>query len=287
MTKILIGTSAWSDHDNFYPAGLKPPGQLPYYASIFPVVEINTTYYRLPSKSMVQGWVDRSPDGFVFDVKPPRELTGTPAEPGAEAPTPDADMATAFLDSIEPLRESGKLGALTFQFPPSWRNSEGNREYLRLLPELFPNTLIAVEFRRRDWLDDGHADDTLALLKEHNLVYTMADEPQAGTGTVPPVYGVTNPKMAILRFHGRNGKTWYHFGGSSRLRFDWVYTEEELSEWVPKLHMAASQVDIVHVFFNTNAGDQGPRNARLLLDLLGMSYPFPDTAVQPSLFPPS
>src|SRR6266496_2468399 len=114
---------------------------------------------------------------------------------------------------------------------------------------------------RRDWLDEEHADETLALLREAGLSYTMVDEPQFGSGSVPPVYAVTNPDLAVVRFHGRNAKTWYKFGGSSRDRFDWEYRPEELAEWQPKLEAAQREAGAVHVFFNTNARDQGPRNA--------------------------
>lgn len=275
MGKIYVGTSAWSDHDPFYPAGLKPAEYLSYYARFFPIVEVNTTYYRVPSQRMVEGWVRRTPDAFIFDVKPPRELTSTPETPRGDKPEPDADIASAFADALAPLAESGKLGAITFQFPPSYRNTEEHQEYLRLLPELMPGLPIAVEFRRRDWLDEEHAEETLALLEEAGLSYTMADEPQFGTGSVPPVYGVTNPRLAIIRFHGRNAETWYNFAGSSRDRFNWEYTTEELEEWRGKIESAQEIADSVHVFFNTNNADQGPRNATLLMKMLGLESPAP------------
>lgn len=273
MGALLIGTSAWSDHDPFYPPGTKPAGQLPFYARYFPIVEVNTTYYRVPNRKMVEGWARRTPPGFTFDVKPPRQLTATPETPKGEAPEPDADLAAAFADALAPLAEAGKLGAITFQFPPSYRNTDEHQEYLRLLPELFPDYPLAVEFRRRDWLDAEHADDTLALLRDAGLAYTMADEPQFGSGSVPPVYGVTDPALAVVRFHGRNAQTWYKFGRSSRERFDWVYTDAELAEWRPKLEAAAAAARQVHVFFNTNRADQGPQNALRLMDVLAIPHP--------------
>lgn len=269
-TNVLVGTSAWSDHDDFYPPGLPAGERLAWYATRFPVVEVNTTYYRVPPRSMVESWVARTPPGFVFDVKPPRELTSTPERPGGEAPEPDADLAAAFAEAIAPLAEAGRLGAVTFQFPPSWRNTGEHRDYLRLIPELLPDLPLAVEFRRRDWLDPEHADATLDLLRDAGLSYTMADEPQVGTGSVPAVYGVTNPRLAIVRFHGRNAASWYRFGASSRGRFDWEYTQPELEEWRPRIERASREADEVHVFFNTNAGGQGPRNARRLLGVMGL-----------------
>lgn len=285
MGKLLIGTSAWSDHDPFYPAGLKSAEQLPFYARYFPIVEVNTTYYRIPAKRMVDGWVQRTPPDFVFDVKPPRELTSTPETPRGEAPEPDADVASAFAEAISPLSEAGKLGAITFQFPPSYRNTEEHREYLRLLPELLPDLPISVEFRRRDWLDEEHADETLALLEEAGLSYTMVDEPQFGSGSVPPIYAVTNPRLAIVRFHGRNAETWYRFTGSSRDRFNWEYSDEELEEWRPKLEAAEKAAGALHIFFNTNYGDQGPRNAFRLMDMLGVPHAPAPEADQPEQRP--
>jgi uncharacterized protein YecE (DUF72 family) len=283
MGRVLVGTSSWADQGPLYPAGLKQNRQLSYYASLFPVVEVNTSYYHVPRREMVEGWVERTPDGFIFDVKPPRGLTSTPETPGGEAPEPDADLARAFLNSIMPLHDAGKLGAVTFQFPPSYRNVEEHRDYIRLLPELFPGMTVAVEFRRRDWLDEEHADETLAMLADAGMSYTMADEPQVGTGSVPAVYGVTNRKLAIIRFHGRNAKTWYSFGAGSEGRFDWDYTAEELGEWLPWIERAEAEADEVHIFFNTNRGDgQGIRNTRLLLDLLG--NPLPEQPQQATLF---
>jgi uncharacterized protein YecE (DUF72 family) len=273
MSKLRIGTSAWSDHDPFYPPGIKSTDQLPFYAKYFPIVEINMTYYRVPTRRMAQGWVARTPDGFMFDVKPPRELTSTPETPRGEAPTPDADLASEFGEAIRPLADANKLGAITFQFPPSYRNTEEHRDYIKLLPELFPDYHIAVEFRRRDWLDEDHAEETLQLLADSGLSYTMADEPQMGSGSVPPVYGITNPRLAIIRFHGRNYETWYRFQGSSRDRFNWEYSDEELEEWRPKILAALESADSVHVFFNTNFASQGPENAYRLMDLLGIEHP--------------
>jgi uncharacterized protein YecE (DUF72 family) len=270
--KVLIGTSSWNDHAPFYPPGTKPNERLSYYASQFPIVEVNTSYYAIPSRKTVEQWVERTPDHFIFDVKPPRELTSTPVSPRGEAPEPDADTAAAFAEAISPLVAAGKLGAVTFQFPPSYRNTEEHQEYLKLLPELLPGVPISVEFRRRDWLDEEHADETLDLLREAGLSYTMADEPQVGSGSVPPVYAVTNPRLSIIRFHGRNAENWYDFTGSGGSRFDWDYSDRELREWIPKIDRAEHEAEAVHIFFNTNVDDQGPRNAHRLMEQLGIEW---------------
>lgn len=271
-SNVLIGTSSWNDHHPFYPPGTKPNERLAYYASRFPIVEVNTSYYAIPARKTVEQWVERTPEHFIFDVKPPRELTGTPDTPRGEAPEPDADTATAFAQAIQPLVEAGRLGAVTFQFPPSYRNTEEHQEYLKLLPELLPGFPISVEFRRRDWLDEEHADETFDLLREAGLSYTMADEPQVGSGSVPPVYAVTKPRLSIIRFHGRNAENWYDFTGAGGSRFDWDYSDRELRQWIPKIDRAEHEAESVHIFFNTNVDDQGPRNAHRLMAQLGIEW---------------
>ncbi|MCS7051043.1 MAG: DUF72 domain-containing protein, partial [Thermomicrobium sp.] len=119
MGRLLIGTSSWTDHEGFYPPGTPDRERLRFYARYFPIVEVNATYYAIPARRVVQNWVERTPPDFVFDVKPPRQLTATPEQPGGEPPEPDADLAARFREAIEPLVVAGKLGALTFQFPPS------------------------------------------------------------------------------------------------------------------------------------------------------------------------
>ena len=100
----------------------------------------------------------------------------------------------------------------------------------------------------------------------------MADEPQVGSGSVPPVPGVTNPDVAIVRFHGRNAETWYRFTG--RGRFAWDYAPAELAEWVPRIERVAAEAREVHLLLNTNSRPlQGPRNAFRLMDLLGLPHP--------------
>ena len=270
LGKIRIGRSAWSDLGSFYPPGMKTGEQLPFHAAYFPIVEINTTYYAVPSRRTIEQRVTRTPERFLIDVTPPRELTSTPVVPNGVTPEPNADLARSFAAALEPLTEAGKLGAITFQFPPSYRNTAEHRDYLRRLPGLFPDYPIAVEFHRSDWLDEEHANETLRLLTEAGLSFTMVDEPQIGVGCVPPTYAVTNPRLALVRFHGRNTDAWYGFSGSGGSRFNWVYAESELAEWTEKIRRAESEAEAVHVFFNTNEDDQGPRNARQLTAQLGV-----------------
>jgi uncharacterized protein YecE (DUF72 family) len=282
--RLLIGTSSWSDQKPLYPPGTKSGEMLRLYARAFPIVEVNTSYYHVPTREMTARWAQQTPSGFVFDVKPPRELTATPETPGTAAPEPDAATAEAFLDALQPLIAAGKMGAITFQFPPSYRNTDEHQAYVRLLPELFPGVALSVEFRRRDWLDEEHVDGTLRMLAECGLSYAMADEPQVGMGSVPPVYGVTNQRLAVIRFHGRNERNWYAFGRrENESRFDWDYSAAELSEWLPRIERARTEAAEVHVFFNTSS--YSTPNALRLLQLLGLERPaLPEFPVQRGLW---
>jgi len=265
---IYVGTSAWNDLGTFYPRGTKSRDQLPYYATQFPAVEINTTYYGIPSRDKVENWIARTPEGFTFDVKPPRILTSTPEIPGGEAPEPDRDLAIALTGVLEPLAKAGKLGAVTFQFPPSYRNTEEHRDYLKRFPQWFAGYHVSIEFRREEWLDGDHADGTLRLLENAGLGYTMIDQPKGSSESAPSLYAVTNKRLAIMRFHGRNARPWANFSGSDASRFDGVYDDRELGEWVPKLRQASKDAGSVHVFFNSSVSGHDPQNARRLIALL-------------------
>ncbi len=263
MAQILVGTCNWADFTEWYPKGVKPNERIRYYAQHFPVVEIDSTFYHLMPRRNFEGWADKTPEGFVFDVKAYRTLTrhGPAYEPGKrhEDADPEYDPSEEdfqkFAYQIEPLRERGKLRAILFQFPPWFRRSEANLEHLEACREYLADYLIAVEFRHRSWLEPSAADETLAFLRDREIVYTAVDEPQVGSGSVPPLTAVTNPALALVRFHGRNAQTWYLKGAeSSRERFNYLYSAEELAEWVPRVEELAGRAREVHVLMNNNFG---------------------------------
>ena len=263
MTRIYIGTCSWSDHKHFYPEDLPSNQQITYYAQRFPVVEIDVTYYRLLPVRNFRLWVERTPDHFVFDVKAYRQLTFHDRD---EDPT--REVHEQFSAQVQPLRDGDQLGALHFQFAPWVMYNEQNLDYIVSLRELYPDDRIAIEFRQRSWYEDDNYAHMVDALRDAELGLTVVDQPQIGSGTVPTVIEVTNPDLATVRLHGRNAKMWYKRVETTAERFDYLYDEEELREWVPKVGELAEMAETVHVLFNNNAEDYALQNSRQLRMLL-------------------
>lgn len=273
---IRVGTASWTDHEPFYPAEYTKAAmhsqRISYYARYFSMVEVDSTFYHLQPSRNFQMWADRTPDDFVFDVKAYGELTWHHRDEDRQMITPSADTFTRFSEMVQPLRDTGKLGALLFQFPP-WFTYEPERlEYFTTVREMLPNDTIAVEFRHRSWVDGANVDETRAALSEQRLAYCAVDEPQIGTGSVPPIVMITDPNYSMVRFHGRNTAMWYgkHLQ-SSRDRFDYLYTRDELQPWADRLKRIAERLGRgqVHVVANNNARNYGIVNALDLQSLLG------------------
>ena len=273
---IRVGTASWTDHEPFYPpeydkAAMKSQ-RISYYARYFDLVEVDSTFYHLQPARNFQMWAERTPPGFVFDVKAYGEMTWHHRDEQGQPQPPSADTFAKFSEMIQPMRSASKLGAILFQFPPWYKPTEENQEYFSTVRELLPDDTIAVEFRQRAWLEGRQLDETRALLADHDLAYVMVDEPQIGTGSVPPVVMVTDPRFAMVRFHGRNAKMWYGKNlESSRQRFDYLYSAQELLPWAEKIEGIAEQMGRgqVHVVTNNNARNYSIVNALQLQDLLG------------------
>jgi uncharacterized protein YecE (DUF72 family) len=263
VTQIYVGTSSWSDHTDFYPEGLPKNQQIRFYAQVFPIVEINSTYYRMMPERNFRLWAERTPPGFVFDVKPFRQLTWHDRKN-----PPQDEVMDEFRRSMQPLRDAGKLGAVTFQFPPWFTFLPSNVEYIQQARESLPDDRVCVEFRHRSWLDGDHVPHLIETLRDYGVGLTVVDEPQLGSGSVPTVLEVTTPDLSLVRFHGRNYKTWYKKVKRTADRFDYLYSEEELEEWVPNVAKLAGEAQVLHVFFNNNRADYAVRNARQLTALL-------------------
>jgi uncharacterized protein YecE (DUF72 family) len=263
MTRIYVGTCSWSDHTNFYPKELPANQQITYYAQHFPVVEIDATFYRMIARRSFELWAERTPEGFLFDVKPYKQLTWHDRET-----PPDDEVIKAFSETMQPLRDARKLGAVHFQFPPWFMYRQSNIDYIKHLGEAFRDDRLSVEFRHRSWLTDANLPALLGALRESGISLTVVDEPQIGTGSVPTVLEVTSPNLVVARFHGRNYQKWYAKVQRTAERFNYLYSEQELQEWVPKVRTLAEKAQEMHLLFNNNAQDYAVRNARQLRMLL-------------------
>jgi uncharacterized protein YecE (DUF72 family) len=253
---IYIGTSGFKFDDwkgHFYPDGLKDKEWLSYYAQRFNCLEINSTYYKLLHPATFFHMANKVPDQFEFTVKTYRSLTH---EAGTEN-EPDFAM---FIDSIQPLIEAEKFGCILAQFPTSFHNTPGNRDYLVKFCRHFADYPLVVEFRNREWVKD----EVFEFLRERQIGWCAVDEPQFKS-LMPPIVMATSP-VGYVRFHGRNYRQWW--AGHSKLRYDYLYSKDELQEWIPKIQTLAQEAQKVYVFMNNCFQGQAATNAIELRDLL-------------------
>jgi uncharacterized protein YecE (DUF72 family) len=284
MGEILVGTCSWTDRalvgSGWYPRGSRDAaGRLRHYATRFPVVEADSTYYALPSARTSQLWAERTPEGFVFDVKAFSLLTGHPTRAavmpdGLPADPSDAKVLDAvwarFSEGIEPLRAAGRLGAVLFQFPPWFRPGARSGRFLRECAERTAGRPVTVEFRHPGWWSPEWADATRALLARLGLAAVAVDMTQTLPSSVPPVTPVTSPALSVVRFHGRSA-AWGT--GSKEDRFRHAYTDAELADWVPRLRHLATRADQVHALFNNCCGTAAVRAAQRMRELLDGTAP--------------
>ncbi len=296
--RIYIGTSSWTDKElvdsgRFYPPEVKDSeSRLNYYAERFNLVEVDSTYYALPSTRRSELWAGRTPEGFLFNVKAfalftahPTPLSSIPKSFHERLP-PEllkkarvyskdvpadvrTELWTIFRNALSPLHRSGRLGAILFDLPPWAPPSEASRSQILEAAEHLPDYRIVVEFRSPAWVNDEHRDDTFAFLREHGLGFVCVDEPPGLKSSFPPLAEVTSP-TAVVRFRGRKADTWERRGVSAAERLDWLYSDDELREWLPRIERLAGEAEQVHLVFNTKAGDQGVQNAMRLRRLLGL-----------------
>ena len=267
MGRILYGTCAWADHEDFYPGKVKPNERLKYYARFFKLVEVDSSFYAIPNPAYVERWAQQTPEDFTFNMKAFKGMTGHERGYSVEE---RKVFFPAFRHAIEPMRASGKLAAVLFQFAPWFLLTRENVDYIRAVREHFHDLTLAVEFRHRSWFDEEMRERTLSFLKKEQLVNTIVDEPQVGDACIPTVDEVTENSLAIVRFHGRNKDTWYIKDAKhSWERFRYHYQPEELMEWVPRVHRLAQKAARVHLLMNNNFSNYAIRNAFDLMDMLG------------------
>lgn len=294
---IRVGTASWTDptltkEADWYPKrSLSAEERLAFYASVFPMVEVDATYYHPPTEDLAGLWVERTPQGFRFDVKAYSLLTQHPTRPGSlwadvaaqlpaeqrakrnvyakDLPEPALDLAfERFREALMPLHSAGKLGAVFFQMPPWFTAKRANRDYLATLTGRLPDYQVAVELRHASWMSDE--DDrrrTLALLEEHGAAYVCVDMPQGFANSLPPVLAAT-ADLAVVRLHGHNAETWNAKGLTAAERFAYLYDDEELRAWTPRVRDLAAQARETHVVFNNCYRDYGVRNAETMQRLL-------------------
>jgi uncharacterized protein YecE (DUF72 family) len=294
--QVRIGTASWTDPTMtaggvFYPAdATSPADRLQYYAHLFPLVEVDATYYALPVASMADLWVARTPPDFTFDIKAHALMTGQGTEvkrlpkylreelpadlqkkPRIYAKDLPAELLdevwSAFRAGIEPLHEAHQLGSILLQYPRWFFPSSENRAAIADAAERLAGLRIAVEFRHGAWVNEKNAERTLRFLREHSLAFVMVDEPQGFKSSVPPVTAVT-ADLAVVRFHGRNAETWEARGITPAERFRYLYSRAELDEWAPRIRTTATEAAETHVLMNNCYANYATTNARELASAL-------------------
>lgn len=297
MGKALIGTASWTDKTliksgKFYPRQAQSAeARLRHYADNFPIVEVDSTYYYPPSERNAVLWIERTPSHFTFHVKAYSLLTGHPTRPDSlytdlreSIPKESTDKRfiyagklpaevihevwQRFADALLPLHSSGKLGVIHFQFPEWFFPTSESRDYILECKERLADYRIAVEFRHNSWLNEKNRTRAIEFLTKHQIPFTSVDMPQGFQSSLPPEVFATSKDLAYVRFHGRNTKNWEKASETATPRFQYLYKEAELDEWVPKIRSLMKQTKEVHILMNNCYRDYAVQNARQLATLL-------------------
>jgi uncharacterized protein YecE (DUF72 family) len=291
---ILTGTASWTDKTlidcgRFYPPEAKTPeARLRYYASIFPLVEVDSSYYAIPAPTYAKNWAERTPDHFVFNIKAFRLFTGHQTDPKVlhkdirEAlgsgktlfyrSTPAElrdELWRRFIDAIAPLQTAGKLGLVHFQFPPWLVCDRAGQEHVEHCVERMAGHVCSIEFRHQSWLGEAQRGNTIEFLRRLRAVHTVVDGPQGFANSVPLLAEATHPDYALVRLHGRNVDTYNQRGASSAAeRFDYDYSDQELREIMVEVLRLAYKVRNTHLIFNNCDEDKGQRNGISFMKML-------------------
>jgi len=255
MNKVLIGTSGWSYDEwvgPFYPKSLTKKDFLLYYSTVFYTNEINTTFYNIPSRWVVESWAKRTPSEFLFSAKIPQTITHDNKLDIDNC----LDDLNYFLEAMNPLIESKKLLAFLIQLPPSFQKVK----HFSSLKEFIANWPrdreqegyhLVVEFRHKSWMDD----EVFNYLKTNSLSYCAVIEP-----LLPPRMDITNPELAYIRFHGYGKKIW----------FDYCFEEEEIKKWALSVREVIENSKNVGIYFNNHFSGYAAKNSLMLMKELNV-----------------
>ena len=290
MGKIRVGTAGWTDKtlvdSGWYPDDASnPEKRLKYYASQFPLVEVDSVYYALPAEQTAAAWAARTPDGFSFNIKAfslftqhptpvrtlPTDLREAAGKSGKDRvylkdvdPEVTDQAWERFLAALEPLRQAGKLGAILLQFPPWFPISRSNKDYIMACAQRVAPRRVCVEFRNHTWMTPDNKKETLGFLSAHNLPYVCVDMPQGFSNSIPPVLAATSD-LALVRMHGHSDK-WE--SKDIHQRFGYRYSDEELAKWAADVQRLAEETTETNVVFNNCYRNYAQVNGQHLAEIL-------------------
>ena len=264
---ITIGLTTWSDHPNLINDEQRPV-QLSEYAAVFPVVEIDTTFYGVPSESTFLHWVEQVPTSFQFIVKANREMT---MHPDLDQQITEAEREQIFCDFNQRMRlliATNQLKTILFQFPPMFNATHENIQYLMRLRSLMADLPISIEFRNMTWFDDAIFPELQEFFSDLKYALVAVDEPRGLTNSAD---FILNAQTKIVRLHGQNQHGWQDSGMQWRKeRTNYRYSTEELRQLATKIR--ASGATDVCVIFNNNGGHAAAGNALELQQLLDLHF---------------
>ncbi|MEG0259558.1 MAG: DUF72 domain-containing protein [Lysinibacillus sp.] len=267
---IRIGLTGRGDHPSLSSVVTSAKDKSFDYSGHFSNVELDTSFYAIPSKVNVQKWCLDTPDNFRFVVKAYQGMTGHLRE---DIPYETKnDMFNAFIECANEFKQHGKLAMLLVQFPPWFDCQSKNVKYLLYVRQQLKDFDVAIEFRNRTWYGEQFVQQTMNLLREHDFIHTICDEPQAGVGSVP-FYPVITAKKVLIRLHGRNIHGWRNTGNTEnwrKVRFLYDYNREELQQLGENIKILQSQVNELYVMFNNNSGHHAAKNAKELQRMLAI-----------------
>ena len=293
-SNVRIGTSGWSYptgegtwNGSFYPPkGRRPRGsgkfdELTFYAEHFDTVEVNSSFYRIPSVQTTKSWAQRTPKPFEFALKLYQKFTHPEMFEKATGADPldlDQKDVDEFRTAIEPLAAAGKLGALLAQFPASFKNETNTRGYLEWLLERFREYDLAVELRHRSWSDDPV--ETVQLLGAFGAAWVQIDEPKFRSSIRQNLLANVDT-FYYLRLHGRNAAQWWKHEKSED-RYNYLYSAEELKPIGEAVEEASREVKKAYVYANNHFSAKSVTNAAILKYQLGQDIPgeYPEEMVR-------
>jgi len=257
MSELYIGTSGYDYPEwkgKFYPEKLKRADFLSYYATQFNSLELNGTYYKMPTKEQMQNMITRTDNKVKFTVKAFQDLTHSEDKNNFQS------LITDFKKAIEPLQKDNLLLCVLFQFPQSFHYDKTERIYLDTLLKEVSGIPSVVEMRNTQW----QTGQVYNALRQRQAGWCITDNP--ALKNLPKLEYITTSEIAYLRFHGRNTQNWY--SGNNVSRYDYLYTDEELGTFINPILELLKHAKVVQLFFNNHAKSQATVNAKKIELLL-------------------
>ena len=265
---VHVGTSGWSYQDwagLFYPKK-QPRGfdQLAYLARYFDSVEVNSSFYRPPNPRHAASWIRRTPEAFTFTFKLHQRFTHQRETPWTKAEVEE------YRRGIAPVPEAGRLGAVLVQFPWSFRAGDEAMRHLEAVARDFGDLPLVAEVRHVSWADAK----ALGAIRDLGMGFCNIDQPSS-RGGVPPL-AVASGRVGYVRFHGRNREAWFSKDADRDAKYDYLYREDELDEWIDRIRDIARASEKTYVFTNNHYRGQAPANAlQIVSKLTGRAVPVP------------